>query len=97
MSAKRASSIHHESLLQVQWQPIAMLPVIGSTHQLIVACLMAGMISAGGFALAGVDDDDPVVAVPMCGSGDGAAVVEDDLDSGEPADEVSRHWRLLRL
>jgi hypothetical protein len=30
MSAKRASSVHHESLFEAQWQPIGMLPVIGS-------------------------------------------------------------------
>jgi len=30
MSAKRASSTRHESPLAVQWQPIGMLPVIGS-------------------------------------------------------------------
>jgi two-component system, sensor histidine kinase len=33
---------------------VVLLPVIGPTHQLIVACLMAGMISAGGFALSTV-------------------------------------------
>jgi signal transduction histidine kinase/CheY-like chemotaxis protein/HPt (histidine-containing phosphotransfer) domain-containing protein len=34
--------------------PVVLLPVIGPTQQLIVACLMAGMISAGGFALSTV-------------------------------------------
>ena len=34
--------------------PLVLLPVIGPTHQLIVACLMAGMISAGGFTLSTV-------------------------------------------
>jgi signal transduction histidine kinase/DNA-binding response OmpR family regulator len=34
--------------------PVVLLPVVESTHQLIVACLMAGMISAGGFALSTV-------------------------------------------
>jgi two-component system, sensor histidine kinase len=34
--------------------PVMLLPVIGPTYQLIVACLMAGMISAGGFALSTV-------------------------------------------
>jgi hypothetical protein len=30
MSAKRASSDHHESLFEAQWQPVSMLPAIGS-------------------------------------------------------------------
>jgi signal transduction histidine kinase/DNA-binding NarL/FixJ family response regulator len=34
--------------------PVVLLPAIGPTHQLIVACLMAGMISAGGFTLSTV-------------------------------------------
>jgi signal transduction histidine kinase/DNA-binding NarL/FixJ family response regulator len=34
--------------------PVVLLPTVGPTHQLIVACLMAGMISAGGFALSSV-------------------------------------------
>jgi hypothetical protein len=34
--------------------PVVLLPAVGPTHQLIVACLMAGMISAGGFALSSV-------------------------------------------
>ena len=34
--------------------PVVILPVIGPTHQMIVACLMAGMISAGGFTLSTV-------------------------------------------
>src|SRR5665647_2306409 len=34
--------------------PVVLLPVVEPAHQLIVACLMAGMISAGGFALSTV-------------------------------------------
>jgi two-component system, sensor histidine kinase len=43
-------------ILALLWgaMPVVLLPVIGPTHQLIVACLMAGMISAGGFALSTV-------------------------------------------
>ena len=43
-------------VLALTWgaMPVVLLPVIDPTHQLIVACLMAGMISAGGFALASV-------------------------------------------
>ena len=43
-------------VLALTWgaMPVVLLPVIGPTHQLIVACLMAGMISAGGFALSTV-------------------------------------------
>lgn len=43
-------------VLALAWGAMAvvMLPAIGPTHQLIVACLMAGMISAGGFALSTV-------------------------------------------
>ena len=43
-------------VLALSWGalPVMLLPVIGPTHQLIVACLMAGMISAGGFALSTV-------------------------------------------
>jgi signal transduction histidine kinase/ActR/RegA family two-component response regulator len=43
-------------VLALLWgaMPVVLLPVIGPTHQLIVACLMAGMISAGGFALSTV-------------------------------------------
>jgi len=33
---------------------VVLLPAVGPSHQLIVACLMAGMISAGGFALSTV-------------------------------------------
>ena len=43
-------------ILALAWgaMPVAILPGIGPTHQLIVACLMAGMISAGGFTLSTV-------------------------------------------
>lgn len=43
-------------VLALSWgtMPIVLLPAIDPTHQVIVACLMAGMISAGGFALATV-------------------------------------------
>ncbi len=43
-------------VLALTWgaMPVVLLPAIGPSHQLIVACLMAGMISAGGFALASV-------------------------------------------
>ena len=43
-------------VLALTWgaMPVVLLPMIGPSHQLIVACLMAGMISAGGFALASV-------------------------------------------
>lgn len=43
-------------VLALAWgaMPVVMLPAIGPTHQLIVACLMAGMISAGGFTLSTV-------------------------------------------
>ena len=43
-------------VLALAWgaMPVVLLPAIAPTHQLIVACLMAGMISAGGFALATV-------------------------------------------
>jgi signal transduction histidine kinase/FixJ family two-component response regulator len=43
-------------VLALTWgaMPVVLLPVIGPTYQLIVACLMAGMISAGGFALSTV-------------------------------------------
>jgi hypothetical protein len=34
--------------------PVVLLPAVGPTYQLIVACLMAGMISAGGFTLSTV-------------------------------------------
>jgi two-component system, sensor histidine kinase len=34
--------------------PLVLLPATGPTYQLIVACLMAGMISAGGFTLSTV-------------------------------------------
>ena len=46
----------HAFVLALVWgsMPIMLLPVSESTHQLIVACLMAGMISAGGFALSTV-------------------------------------------
>ena len=41
-------------VLALSWgaMPVVLLPMIEPQHQLIVACLMAGMISAGGFALA---------------------------------------------
>ena len=41
------------SLLALAWgtMPLVLLPVVGPTQQLIIACLMAGMISAGGFTL----------------------------------------------
>ncbi|MDB5616878.1 ATP-binding protein [Tardiphaga sp.] len=43
-------------ILALAWGAMAvvLLPAIGPTHQLIVACLMAGMISAGGFTLSTV-------------------------------------------
>ena len=43
-------------VLALSWgaMPVVLLPMIEPHHQLIVACLMAGMISAGGFALASV-------------------------------------------
>ena len=43
-------------VLALAWgaMPVVLLPAVAPTHQLIVACLMAGMISAGGFALATV-------------------------------------------
>lgn len=43
-------------VLALTWgaMPIVLLPAIDPTYQVIVACLMAGMISAGGFALATV-------------------------------------------
>ena len=43
-------------VLALSWGalPVMLLPVIGPTHQLLVACLMAGMISSGGFALSTV-------------------------------------------
>ena len=43
-------------ILALAWgaMPVVILPAIGPTHQLIVACLMAGMISAGGFTLSTV-------------------------------------------
>jgi hypothetical protein len=43
-------------VLALSWgaMPVVLLPMIEPQHQLIVACLMAGMISAGGFALASV-------------------------------------------
>ena len=43
-------------VLALSWGAIAvvLLPVVEPTHQLIIACLMAGMISAGGFALSTV-------------------------------------------
>ena len=43
-------------ILALTWgtMPIVLLPAIDPTYQVIVACLMAGMISAGGFALATV-------------------------------------------
>ena len=42
--------------LALAWgaMPVVLLPAIAPMYQLIVACLMAGMISAGGFALATV-------------------------------------------
>lgn len=42
--------------LALAWgaMPLVLLPVIGATHQLIVACLMAGMISGGAFAFSTV-------------------------------------------
>ena len=46
----------HAFVLALTWgtMPIVLLPAIDPTYQVIVACLMAGMISAGGFALATV-------------------------------------------
>jgi two-component system, sensor histidine kinase len=46
----------HAIVLALAWgaMPVVLLPAIGPTHQLIVASLMAGMISAGGFALSTV-------------------------------------------
>ncbi len=43
-------------VLALTWgtMPIVLLPAIAPTYQVIVTCLMAGMISAGGFALATV-------------------------------------------
>ena len=43
-------------VLALSWgaMPVVLLPLVGPQHQLIIACLMAGMISAGGFALASV-------------------------------------------
>ncbi|MGZ9067754.1 MAG: histidine kinase dimerization/phospho-acceptor domain-containing protein, partial [Burkholderiales bacterium] len=43
-------------VLALAWgaMSVVLLPAIAPTYQLIVACLMAGMISAGGFALATV-------------------------------------------
>jgi signal transduction histidine kinase/DNA-binding response OmpR family regulator len=43
-------------VLALAWgaMPVVMLPAVGPTHQLIVGCLMAGMISAGGFSLSTV-------------------------------------------
>jgi hypothetical protein len=43
-------------ILALTWgaMPVVLLPMIEPQRQLIVACLMAGMISAGGFALASV-------------------------------------------
>ncbi|MGA7995331.1 MAG: ATP-binding protein [Bradyrhizobium sp.] len=43
-------------VLALSWgaMPVVLLPTIEPHHQLIVACLMAGMISAGGFALSSV-------------------------------------------
>ena len=47
-------------ILALSWgmMPVVLLPAIDPTHQLIVACLMAGMISAGGFALSSVPSAD---------------------------------------
>ncbi|HEY5127390.1 MAG TPA: ATP-binding protein [Bradyrhizobium sp.] len=46
----------HAFALALAWgaMPVMLLPVIGPTHQLIVACLMAGMISSGGFTFSTV-------------------------------------------
>jgi hypothetical protein len=46
----------HAFVLALTWgtMPIVLLPAIDPTYQMIVTCLMAGMISAGGFALATV-------------------------------------------
>ena len=43
-------------VLALAWgaMPVVLLPAIGPTHQLIVACLMAGMISGGAFTLSTV-------------------------------------------
>jgi signal transduction histidine kinase/FixJ family two-component response regulator len=43
-------------VLSLTWGAMALvlLPVVGPTHQLIIACLMAGMISGGGLALSTV-------------------------------------------
>ena len=54
-NAKRRMTVQ-AFILALSWgaMPVVLLPVIEPAHQLIVACLMAGMISAGGFALASV-------------------------------------------
>ncbi|MDO9060605.1 MAG: ATP-binding protein [Bradyrhizobium sp.] len=46
----------HSFVLALAWgvMPVVILPAIAPTYQLIVGCLMAGMISAGGFALSTV-------------------------------------------
>ncbi len=46
----------HSFVLALAWgvMPVVILPAIAPIYQLIVGCLMAGMISAGGFALSTV-------------------------------------------
>ena len=57
-------------ILALAWgaMPVVILPAIAPTYQLIVACLMAGMISAGAFTLSTVPAAGLVYAWTMAGA-----------------------------